>query len=127
LQMLSSGTTGKPKRIDLRVRTLADAMRDGMVRPEDKAGDPKPKSSPTVVAVPLLHVSGLFGALMSILEARPIVLLERFEVAPWVSAIKRFGIKSASLSPTPMRMLLDANPPREDLASLIAVRAGTAP
>lgn len=127
LQMLSSGTTGKPKRIDLRMRTLADAMRDGMVRPEDKAGDPRPKSSPTVVAVPLLHVSGLFGALMSILEARPIVLLERFEVGPWVAAIKRFGIKSASLAPTPMRMLLDANPPREDLASLIAVRTGTAP
>ncbi|MBF9033330.1 AMP-binding protein [Rhodobacterales bacterium HKCCE2091] len=127
LQLLSSGTTGKPKRIDLAARTLADAMADVMTKPEDKAGNPKPKRSPTVVSAPILHVAGWLGMLGSLLEARPIVMMERFEVDAWVSAVSRHRIKSASLGPTPMRMLLDANPPKEALSSLIAVRTGTAP
>ncbi len=127
LQLLSSGTTGKPKRIDLAALTLADAMSDAIVHAEDKTGSPKPKRSPTVVSAPILHVAGWLGTLASFLEARPIILLERFEVDAWVSAIRRHKIKSASLGPTPMRMLLDANPPKEALSSLIAVRTGTAP
>ena len=85
------------------------------------------KSTPTVLFAPLLHVSGLFGALLSIFEGRPIVLFEKFDVDRWVDAVVRYKIRFASLPPTPMRMVLDARVPREKLAGLLAVRSGTAP
>jgi long-chain acyl-CoA synthetase len=129
LEILTSGTTGIPKRIRISNRTLNDSIADGANTAG--AADPKAplslKSTPTIVAAPLMHVSGLFGALLSICEARPLVLLEKFAVDAWVEVVARHRVKFTSLSPTPMRMLLDAQVPKEKLATLIGVRAGTAP
>lgn len=123
LEILTSGTTGKPKRIRIGRATMADAILDGT----KSSGAPALKATPTVMFAPLLHVSGMFGALLSIYEGRPLVLMEKFSVEQWVAAIKRHRVRFSSLPPTPMRMVLEAGVPREDLASLIAVRAGTAP
>lgn len=129
LEILTSGTTGAPKRIRISHRTMNDSIEDGAsaagVAPINAA--PTLKPTPTIVAAPLMHVSGLFGALLSVCEARPLVLLEKFSVDAWVEAIARHRIKFASLPPTPMRMVLDAQVPKAKLQSLIAVRAGTAP
>jgi long-chain acyl-CoA synthetase len=129
LEMLTSGTTGIPKRIRISNRTLNDSIADGA----STAGTADPtapitlKTTPTIVAAPLMHVSGLFGTLLSICEGRPLVLMEKFAVETWVDAVARHRVKFTSLAPTPMRMVLDANVPKEKLASLVAVRAGTAP
>lgn len=125
LEILTSGTTGKPKRIRISRATMADAILDGTGG--DQSRTPSLKTTPAVMFAPLMHVSGMFGALLSIYEGRPIVLLEKFSVERWVAAIKRHEVRFSSLPPTPMSMVLDAGVPREDLASLIAVRAGTAP
>ena len=125
LEILSSGTTGKPKRIRIGRATMADSILDGTR--SGGAAAPSLKTTPTVMFAPLMHVSGMFGALVSIYEGRRIVLLEKFSVEGWVAAIKQHRVRFSSLPPTPMRMVLEAGVPREDLASLIAVRAGTAP
>jgi acyl-coenzyme A synthetase/AMP-(fatty) acid ligase len=129
LEILTSGTTGAPKRIRIATRTVEDSILDGATsaRKDGKPGALELKSTPTVLFAPLLHVSGLFGALLSIFEGRPIVLFEKFDVDRWVDAIVRYKIRFASLPPTPMRMVLDARVPRERLAGLLAVRSGTAP
>src|SRR4029079_2980706 len=80
-------------------------------RKDGKPGALELKSTPTVLFAPLLHVSGLFGALLSIFEGSPIVLLEKFDVDRWVDAIVRYKIRFASLPPTPMRMVVDARAP----------------
>jgi len=126
LEILTSGTTGKPKRIRISYATMADAILDGATS-DGKGRALSLKTTPTVMFAPLMHVSGMFGALLSIFEARPLVLLEKFSVKDWVAAIKRHQVRFSSLPPTPMRMVLDAGIAKEDLASLIAVRAGTAP
>ncbi|MEA3150757.1 MAG: long-chain acyl-CoA synthetase [Gammaproteobacteria bacterium] len=129
LEMLTSGTTGIPKRIRISNRTLSDAIADG-ANTASPAGSDAPiilKMTPTIVAAPLMHVSGLFGTLLSICEGRPLVLMEKFAVDAWVDAVARHRVKFTSLPPTPMRMVLDAGVPKEKLASLIGVRAGTAP
>lgn len=126
LEILTSGTTGKPKRIRIARATLADAILDG-TRAGSRPGAPALKSTPTVVFAPLMHVSGMFGALLSIYEGRPLVLLEKFSVDQWVAAVRRHRVRFSSLPPTPMRMVLEAGVAREDLASLVAVRSGTAP
>jgi long-chain acyl-CoA synthetase len=129
LEMVTSGTTGTPKRIRISNRTLNDSIADGAntAAPADPNAPMTLKTTPTIVAAPLMHVSGLFGTLLSICEARPLVLMEKFAVETWVEAVARHRVKFTSLPPTPMRMVLDANVPKEKLASLIGVRAGTAP
>jgi long-chain acyl-CoA synthetase len=130
LEILTSGTTGTPKRIRISYRTIEDSIIDGTGKADDgrtgKAGTVL-KTTPTVMFAPLMHVSGLFGTLLAIFEARPLVLLEKFSVDGWTDAVARHQVRFGSLPPTPMRMVLDANVPKEKLASLIAVRAGTAP
>jgi acyl-CoA synthetase (AMP-forming)/AMP-acid ligase II len=129
LEILTSGTTGAPKRIRIATRTVEDSIRDGATsaRKDGKPAALQLKSTPTVLSAPLLHVSGLFGALLSIFEGRPIVLLEKFDVDQWVDAIVRHKVRFASLPPTPMRMVLDACVPPGKLKGLLAVRSGTAP
>ena len=131
LEILTSGTTGTPKRIRISYRTIEDSIVDGTNRDgrDGKGGKTAIalKTTPTVMFAPLMHVSGLFGTLLAIFEARPLVLLEKFSVDGWADAVARHQVRFGSLPPTPMRMVLDANVPKDKLASLLAVRAGTAP
>jgi acyl-CoA synthetase (AMP-forming)/AMP-acid ligase II len=126
LEILTSGTTGKPKRIQAKYSALGEA-----VTPAGKDGKPrvpeKLKDSATVVAGPMVHVSGIFGSLHPFGEGRPIVLLEKYNIQEFADAIERHKIKFASIPPTVMRMLLDAKFDKSKFASLVAVRSGTAP
>jgi long-chain acyl-CoA synthetase len=126
LEILTSGTTGKPKRLQAKYSALADAILSS-VRDDGPEGKPKLRSGNTIVPAPLVHVSGVFSVLLSFCEGRSIVLLEKFDVAEWTDAVYRHKIRFASVPPTAMRMILHANVPKERLASLIAVRSGTAP
>jgi acyl-CoA synthetase (AMP-forming)/AMP-acid ligase II len=128
LEILTSGTTGTPKRIRISYRTMEDSIVDG-TNSDAKAEKPAfaLKTTPIVMFAPLMHVSGLFGTLLAIFEGRPLVLLEKFSVNGWADAIAEHKIRFSSLPPTPMRMVLDANVSKDKLASLIGVRAGTAP
>lgn len=127
LEILTSGTTGAPKRIRISYRTLEDSVIDDASANEPSKPPTALKSMPTVVAAPLMHVSGMFGVLLPLLEGRAVVLLDKFEVESWTAAIEQNRIRFASLPPTPMRMVIDAGIAKQRLSSLVAVRAGTAP
>jgi acyl-CoA synthetase (AMP-forming)/AMP-acid ligase II len=128
LEILTSGTTGTPKRIRISYQTMQDSIVDGATSAggNEKAA-PALKTTPTVMFAPLMHVSGMFGTLLAVFEGRPLVLLEKFSVDGWADAVAKHEVRFSSLPPTPMRMVLDANVPKDKLASLIAIRAGTAP
>jgi len=126
VEMLTSGTTGAPKRVALAYRTLDDSVAEGL-NAEALQGEPRLKSSPAIVYPPLVHIGGLFGVLLAFYEPRPIALLEKFDLPKWLALVRRWRPKFASLVPAAIRMILDADVPREDLQSLLAVRAGTAP
>ncbi len=127
LERLTSGTTGAPKRIPVTRDILMPSLRSG----EQKAGSGTApltlKRSPALLFKPFSHAGGLFGLLMALYQARPIVLFEKFNVDDWVAAVKRYRPKAASLVPAMIRMVLDAAPDPEDLSSLLAIRSGTAP
>jgi acyl-coenzyme A synthetase/AMP-(fatty) acid ligase len=55
------------------------------------------------------------------------VLLEKFTVEGFVRAIKTYGIKRTGVQPAILRMLLDADVPKRDLASLEYLPGGSAP
>ncbi len=128
VEMLTSGTTGPPKRVHLTYRGIEQSLLGAAHYSSDRGDDePVLKKGVVLVAAPLVHVSGMWRVLQAIVEGRRIALLDRFDVEKWRAAIVRHRPKVASLVPTALRMVLDADLPREDLSSLRAVTSGTAP
>ena len=80
VRMLTSGTTGPPKRVDLTYDMLAHSV----IGPEaDQLSAPtEVRRGVAIVNSPLVHIGGVFRILQCVAEARPFVLLERFELGP---------------------------------------------
>lgn len=119
--MLTSGTTGPPKRVDLRYDMLAHSV----------IGSPQPPQQPrrgvAIVNSPLVHIGGVYRILQCIAEARPFVLLDRFDLDRWAAAVRAHQPKAVSLVPAALRMVLHSALTRDDLSSVRAVTSGTAP
>ncbi|MFJ3895255.1 class I adenylate-forming enzyme family protein [Streptomyces sp. NPDC090083] len=124
VEMLTSGTTGPPKRVHLRIGQLDQALVSG-------GQTPKPtrllSESASLVATPLVHIGGLWRALACLATGRRMLLMPRFAVEPWAAAVERHRLRAASLVPAALRAVLDAPVPRERLATLQVVTSGTAP
>lgn len=123
--MLTSGTTGPPKRVDLRYDMLAHSV----IGP-DAAHAPAPTQLRRGIAIvnsPLVHIGGVFRVLQCVVEARSFVLLERFELQRWAEAVRRCRPRAVSLVPAALRAVLHSELTREDLAGIRAVTSGTAP
>lgn len=127
VQMLTSGTTGPPKRVPLRLDALARSLASA-ARYESKGdGEPvKLASGVVLLPNPLVHVGGIFRAGGALYSGRRIAILERFDVEEWHDLVVRHRPKAVSLVPAAVKMVLDADLPREDLSSLRIVSAGTA-
>lgn len=129
IEMLTSGTTGAPKRIPL-TRASFDASFAGFTRYErnrDFADKPQLRSGVTMVNNPLTHIGGIYGCIGALAAGRKIGLLEKFTVDGWVDAIRRNRPKVAGAVPSAVRMLLEADVDPEALSSLSAMISGTAP
>ncbi|WP_067650718.1 class I adenylate-forming enzyme family protein [Nocardia harenae] len=126
VEMFTSGTTGPPKRIKLTWRQLEAALAavhghtgKGLERREPLTG------RVALVSLPIVHIGGLWGVIQALAEARPIVMLPRFTVEGWVTAVSEHRLGLAGLPPAAMRSVLDAGVPAEKLASLRAITTGT--
>lgn len=129
VEMLTSGTTGTPKRIPLS-REAFDASFVGFTKYErnrDLEEKPRLRSGVTMVVNPLSHIGGIFGCIGALFAGRKLCLLEKFAVDDWIAAVRRNRPKVAPAVPSAVRMLLDADIDRQDLSSLSAITSGTAP
>ena len=125
VRMLTSGTTGPPKRIDLSYDMLARSV---MGPDPDRAPAPTQlRRGVAIVNSPLVHIGGVFRVLQCIAEARPFVLLERFELKAWAEAVRNHRPRTVSLVPAALRTVLHSDLTRADLESIRAVTCGTAP
>ncbi|GAA4541586.1 class I adenylate-forming enzyme family protein [Mycobacterium paraffinicum] len=125
VRMLTSGTTGPPKRIDLGYDTLARSV---MGAEAGRAPAPiELRRSVAIVNSPLVHIGGVFRVLQCIVEGRSFALLERFELTAWAEAVRRHRPRTVSLVPAALRTVLHSDVPRSDLESIRAVTCGTAP
>lgn len=127
VERLTSGTTGAPKRIPVRQEALIPALQAGDPKKGADASTLTLKRSPALLFKPFSHAGGMYGLLMALYQARPVVLFEKFNVPDWVAAVKTYRPKAASLVPTMIRMLLDSDTDPADISSLLAIRSGTAP
>ena len=112
LQILTSGTTGPPKRQAIKAPVLERTV---FSVTSGEAGAP---DAPPEFAYWQFGGIGVCQLVAGIHNARRIVMLERFSVDGFVNAIKTYGIKRSGVQPAVFRMLLDADVPKEDLRSL---------
>lgn len=122
--MLTSGTTGTPKRVPLRADVLERQLVDAGAARAPIAGE---TIGPSLMSQSVVHIGGVWGVLGAAMSGRPFRLTERFSVAEWVAAIVELRPKASGAPPAALRMILDANVPREDLSSLVMLGAGTSP
>lgn len=119
--MLTSGTTGPPKRVDLSYDMLAHSVIGSPQTPTQL------RNGVAIVNSPLVHIGGVFRILQCVADARPFVLLDRFELESWAQAVRKYQPRAVSLVPAALRMVLHSALTREDLAGIRAVTSGTAP
>jgi acyl-CoA synthetase (AMP-forming)/AMP-acid ligase II len=127
VRMLTSGTTGPPKRIDLRYEMLDLVMRGAKHYESNSGTEVRLRSGVVIVNAPLVHVSGVFRVVQAMLDGRRIALLERFTVEGWTAAVREHRPKTVSLVPTALRMVLDADVDDDVFESVRSVVSGTAP
>lgn len=121
IEMLTSGTTGPPKRVRLTYDQL-----DAAFGAQGRAGTLTFTESVAIVSAPMVHIGGLWHVINTVLAGRRLLLLERFRVADWVAAVERYRPKVVSLVPAALRSVVDADVPPEALGSIKAITAGTA-
>ena len=125
VRMLTSGTTGPPKRIDLTYDMLARSVLGG--NPDSVAAPTEPRRGVAIVNAPLVHIGGVYRVLQCVTDARSFVLLPRFELDRWADAVRRHRPKAVSLVPAALRTVLHSDLGPNDLAGILAVTSGTAP
>src|SRR6266478_4733558 len=79
LERLTSGTTGPPKRIPVLESVLVPSLQSAEQK-DAQTDSPllRLKSSPSFLLKPFGHAGGLFGLLLALYQARPMVLFEKF-------------------------------------------------
>lgn len=124
--MLTSGTTGRPKRVPLAYAALTAAY-DAAGHGAEMSAEASLKPGAAILWTSLVHIGGLYYAIANVVEGRRVALLERFDVARWAALVAEHRPRLVSLNPTAMRMVLDSDVPDDLLSHALAVMSGTAP
>ena len=122
--MMTSGTTGRPKRVELTYDRMAAAFAAAGLTLDE---EPRLRPRADILWASLAHISGLYFGLAHALEGRSIALLEKFDVEAWAALVRQYRPGSVRLAPTALRMVLRAELPLATFESVRAVGSGTAP
>jgi long-chain acyl-CoA synthetase len=126
IEILTSGTTGPPKQFgihyDVISRHYIGAKNSDDLRESEMAQLP-----PALLYFPLGNISGLYTTLPPLLKGLRIVLLDKFSVRAWHDYVLRYRPTAFGLPPAGVQMLLNANIPKADLASIRVLSTGAAP
>jgi long-chain acyl-CoA synthetase len=125
IEMLTSGTTGAPKRIALSFAAIARSM----VGESSENANSFPDATnlaPALIMFPFGNISGLYSYFPMAASGRPVVLLEKFTVEQWTDFIRRYRPQQINLPPAGVHMILDADVPVEDLSGIQYIGSGAA-
>ena len=109
IEVLSSGTTGTPKRITMPLKLLERAV---MSAPGAESGTAPPVQ---INIWPLGGVGGVCLLTGAAVNNTPLVLMERFTVDGLVDTLRRHRPDTLGLNPTAIAMIMDANVSPEDM------------
>ncbi|OAA27841.1 acyl-CoA synthetase (AMP-forming)/AMP-acid ligase II [Frankia sp. EI5c] len=127
VEMLTSGTTGPPKRVPLTYETFSRVLAGAKHYERNPDAGLRLRRGVVIINAPLVHLGGLFRVLQCVNDGRAFCLLEKFTVGGWADAVRRHRPSTVSLVPAALRMVLDADLDRADLAGVRSVISGTAP
>jgi acyl-CoA synthetase (AMP-forming)/AMP-acid ligase II len=127
VEMLTSGTTGPPKRVPLSYEMFAKVLEGTKYFQRKLDDEVRLRSGVVIINSPMVHLGGLFRVLTCLNEGRSFCLLDKFRVDDWVDAVRRHRPRTVSLVPAALRMVLDAGVDPADLESVRSVTSGTAP
>ncbi|MEV7038457.1 AMP-binding protein [Amycolatopsis sp. NPDC051061] len=122
--MQTSGTTGRPKRVELTYRKLTAAF--------EASGTPvasnevRLRTHPSILWTSLVHIGGLYFAIANVAAGLPTALLERFDVRKWAALVHRTRPRRVRLAPTALRMVLQSDLPDDAFDGVEQVSSGTA-
>lgn len=130
IELLTSGTTGPPKRFAVTFDLIAEHFIGASLTqssPGFAHSGPAAELPPFLLFMPLGNISGVYSTLPVLLKGQRAVLLERFSVAAWHEHVLRYHPQVSGLPPAGVQMVLDANIPAADLACIRTLGTGAAP
>jgi len=122
IEILTSGTTGPPRHFPIGHDVVLGYAR--AAEAQAQTGTPPP---PTLLCFPLSNISGLYALAASFLRGAPCVLIDRFSVEAWRDYLVEYRPVSGGAPPAAVAMILAADIPAQDLASLLWFSTGAAP
>ncbi len=123
LVLFTSGTTGLPKAVP-----MSHAVLTGRIRSWCGPFDAGVPGAVRIMCVPMFHVGGLLGLLMSLYSGHTTVIQPRFDASGWLDLVERHRVSAAFVVPTMLGRIID-HPDfvSADLGSLRSVAYGAAP
>lgn len=121
VEILSSGTTGPPKRVPVSKTIIARSLE------MTKASGTIVRGEFDISPWPIGSIGGIGRLIGNAMTYRPLVYFDKFNVAEWVEAVKKYRPRIVTGMPAMMQMVLDAKIPAEDLASVEIFYGGSAP
>ncbi|TDV55993.1 class I adenylate-forming enzyme family protein [Actinophytocola oryzae] len=122
--MQTSGTTGRPKRVELTYRKLTAAF-EATGTPV-AATEVRLHGKASILWTSLVHIGGLYFAIANVAAGLRTALLERFDVPKWAALVRATRPRRLRLAPTALRMVLQSDLPDDTFASVESVSSGTA-
>jgi acyl-CoA synthetase (AMP-forming)/AMP-acid ligase II len=124
IELLSSGTTGKPKRIPLARRSIDELIE--RTRYQFATGGAA-ENAAQMMPWPLSSLGGTNAALPSVSLGQLLAIQEKFDAPRFLTQLRRYRPSFLSMPPAAMAMLLQLKPAKEDLASVRLYFNGAAP
>jgi acyl-coenzyme A synthetase/AMP-(fatty) acid ligase len=122
IEVLSSGTTGPPKRIHIATRVLIRGVSSAILGL--KPGDPV---TPDIGLWPFGGIGGVCQLSACGYLGRGLSLMEKFTVPEYLELIRRNKPTSMNMTPAMIRMILDAQVPKEAFSGISVLFGGSAP
>jgi long-chain acyl-CoA synthetase len=123
IELLTSGTTGPPKRHPIAFEQFRRCMLNSSFQLGDGTGDKRPAQ----VTVPIANISGIYSFIVAAALRRPTILENKFSLASWRNYVKTYKPMNLGGPPAIVKMILDADIPVEDLSSAKFMTIGMGP
>jgi aryl-alcohol dehydrogenase-like predicted oxidoreductase/acyl-CoA synthetase (AMP-forming)/AMP-acid ligase II len=119
--VLTSGTTGPPKRLPVSWSTFVELGRGAPGRP------PTTGRGAVILSLPIATLGGLLSLTRLVFGGRPLAMIERFEVRTWAELVRQHRPSIIGAPPPAVKMILDADISPDHFDGVTAFVTASAP